>query len=218
MFLNRTPQGWEKRTRLDEARPRQRASAADVPTQTPAQTISNSTSRVQVKGFVQETGYVQENGYIEEYSPPPKQENASSTLPTKANISQKRSNPHNVVVPQKSHKTLLVRTPDMRKKLFQGLFLESYLPMQNGLRGALQGAWLIEALRLENPGQALEFSLHALCITRVGRVTLNEDLVKRGNAAYGMALRALRNALESSKLAGRDETLASCMILAIYEV
>jgi len=106
----------------------------------------------------------------------------------------------------------------MRKQLFESLFLESYLPSSPRSGAGLHGTWLFEALRFSKPGPALEYSLHALCITRVGRIAGNEDLVKRGTAAYGFALRALRTALESSKLAGKDETLASCLILSIYEV
>jgi hypothetical protein len=34
----------------------------------------------------------------------------------------------------------------------------------------------------------------------------------------GFALRELRSALESPKLAGKDETLAACLVLSTYEV
>lgn len=82
----------------------------------------------------------------------------------------------------------------------------------------LQAAWLFEALRINKPGPALENSLHALFITRVGRIAGQADFIKRGTIAYGHALRALRIALESPKLIVKDETLAACMILLIHEV
>jgi len=112
-----------------------------------------------------------------------------------------------------------VYTPDIRKELFQSIFLENYLPSSpKSANVGLQAAWLFEALRIGKPGPALENSLHALFITRVGRIAGHDDLVKRGTAAYGLALRALRKALESPKLAVKDETLATCLILSIYEV
>jgi hypothetical protein len=102
--------------------------------------------------------------------------------------------------------------------MFQNIFLDSYLPKTSKEGSGLQGAWLHEAIQLNNPGMSLKFSLHALSLTRVGRMTGHPDLVKGGNTAYGVALRTLFTALESPKLAGKDETLAACLVLAFYEV
>ncbi|KAG9248033.1 hypothetical protein BJ878DRAFT_538710 [Calycina marina] len=44
------------------------------------------------------------------------------------------------------------------------------------------------------------------------------DLIKRGTAAYVFALTALGISLQSPKLAGKDGTLATCLILLIYEL
>lgn len=107
---------------------------------------------------------------------------------------------------------------NVKRQIFQNIFLDSYLPKNPHQGPGLQGAWLFEAIRLNNPGQALEHSLHALSLTRVGRITGQYDLIKRGNAAYGVALRSLFIALESPKLAGKDETLAACLILSFYEL
>jgi hypothetical protein len=103
--------------------------------------------------------------------------------------------------------------------MLQSVFLENYLPSspRSGPIG-LQAAWLFEALRLTKPGPALEYSLNALVVSRAGRIVGQDDLVKCGTAAYSLALRTLRLALESPKLAAKDETLAACFILSTYEV
>ncbi|KAH8601141.1 hypothetical protein B0O99DRAFT_249659 [Bisporella sp. PMI_857] len=111
-----------------------------------------------------------------------------------------------------------IENPDLRKYIFQNLFLESYLPKSPKAGSGLAGAWLFEAIRLNRRNTSLEYSLHALCLTRVGRILGHQDLIKRGTAAYGFALRALHRALENSKLAAKDETLATCLILSIYEL
>lgn len=111
-----------------------------------------------------------------------------------------------------------VSDTNVKKQLFQGLFLESYLPADvTSIRG-MQGAWISEALRINMPETALDYAFQAISITRVGRFTGHQDLIARGKATYGQALRALFLALGSPKLAGKDETLAACSILAVYEV
>lgn len=114
--------------------------------------------------------------------------------------------------------TLKSNNPDFRKQMFQSLFLQHYLPKSPKAGSGLAGAWLLEAIRLDTHSPSLNYSLHALSLTRVGRITGHQDLIERGTSAYGIALRALRTALESPKYAGRDETLATCLILSIYEV
>lgn len=104
------------------------------------------------------------------------------------------------------------------KLQFHNLFLESYLPSNPRLGPGLTQTWLAEAIRLNNPGKALEYSLHALCMTRVGRITGDKPLIFKGSVALGHALRELQLALLSPKLASTDGTLASCQVLSIYEV
>lgn len=105
----------------------------------------------------------------------------------------------------------------MKKKL-QGLFLETYLPANPNDGPGLYREWLCEAVTLNDPGKVLEYSFNALSITRAGRLGNDQALVVQGNAAYGLALRELRKALLSPLLATKDETLAACYILSIYEV
>jgi hypothetical protein len=111
-----------------------------------------------------------------------------------------------------------LNTANVMKKKLQGLFLESYLASNPNDGPGLYREWLCEAANLNHPGKVLEYSLHALSITRAGRISNNEALVVQGSAAYGFALRELRKALLSPRLAAKDETLAACYILSIYEV
>jgi len=120
--------------------------------------------------------------------------------------------------PRSSDSPPTILSPDFKKHVIQSMFLQSYLPKSPKAGLGLAGAWLSEAMRLNDRSPALKYSLHALCLTRVGRLAKHQDLIKRGNAAYGFALRALRILLESPKHAGKDETLATCLILSIYEV
>jgi hypothetical protein len=104
------------------------------------------------------------------------------------------------------------------KAQFQNIFIESYLPSNPKVGPGLTQVWLWEAIRVNNPGKALEYSLRALCVSRVGRINRDQDLILKGNATYGLALKALHRSLESQELAGKDDTLAACLILSIYEV
>ena len=104
------------------------------------------------------------------------------------------------------------------KKKFQGLFLETYLPANPNDGPGLYREWICEVVSLNHPGKVLEYSLHALCITRTGRIYNDQALVVQGNGAYGFALRELQKALLSPRLAVKDETLAACYLLSIYEV
>jgi hypothetical protein len=107
---------------------------------------------------------------------------------------------------------------NVMKKKFQSLFLETYLPANPKEGPGLYREWLCEVTTLNHPGKVLEYSLHALCITRAGRNGNDQALVVQGNAAYGFALRELQKALLSPRLATKDETLAACYLLSIYEV
>lgn len=156
VFLNRTAQGWEKRSRLEEALPRLGEPEA-------VKTVTAVASKWQ-------------------------------SLPQQINTSHAMRNQ------------------------FHGLFMETYLPSVPNLSLGLPQTWLAEAIRFNNPGMALEYSLRALCMTRIGRISGDQALVVKGSSAYGRALKELYDALASPKLAGADDTLAACLVLSIYEV
>jgi hypothetical protein len=109
-------------------------------------------------------------------------------------------------------------TAKVVKTKLQGVFLEAYLPANPSDGPGVYRDWLCEVVSLNNPGKVLEYSLHALCITQAGRVGGNKALAVQGNMTYGFALKELQKALLSPRQAGKDETLAACYILSIYEV
>lgn len=66
--------------------------------------------------------------------------------------------------------------------------------------------------------EALDNSLSALALTRIGRKLGDWHLLAQGLAFHGRALRELQKALWDPELAARDETLAAVKTLALYEI
>lgn len=65
---------------------------------------------------------------------------------------------------------------------------------------------------------ALESSILAVCTAKLGRLHNNEVLLHESLKFYVKGLWELQKALWDPKLMYRDETLASCMALIMYEV
>ncbi|KAL2061561.1 hypothetical protein VTL71DRAFT_6938 [Oculimacula yallundae] len=80
------------------------------------------------------------------------------------------------------------------------------------------GSWL--ALLPNHPTYttALEASILAICTAKLGRTHRDNNLVKESLRFYIQGLWELQKALWDDKLMYRDETLAACMCLIIYEV
>ena len=98
------------------------------------------------------------------------------------------------------------------------LFYEDYFPSHSSIVSGPQGLWLMEAVRISQPGEALESSLRAVSISKVSRMKNDQNLAIQGRAMYGIALRQLQRAICIDELTGKDETLAACLVLALYEV
>ncbi|KAK0118358.1 hypothetical protein ONS95_012646 [Cadophora gregata] len=80
------------------------------------------------------------------------------------------------------------------------------------------GSWL--ALLPSHPTYttALEASILAVCTAKLGRTHNDQALVKESLKFYVQGLWELQRALWDEKLMYRDETVAACMCLLIYEV
>ncbi|KAH7391597.1 hypothetical protein BKA64DRAFT_678013 [Cadophora sp. MPI-SDFR-AT-0126] len=80
------------------------------------------------------------------------------------------------------------------------------------------GSWL--ALLPSHPTYttALEASILAVCTAKLGRTNNDQALVKESLKFYVQGLWELQRALWDEKLMYRDETVAACMCLIIYEV
>jgi hypothetical protein len=101
---------------------------------------------------------------------------------------------------------------------FHSVFLESYLPIQHqdGLKGL--GSWLTKVMHLSQPEKGLDYSLRALSMTRAGRICKDPNLVAQGRIAYGCALQRVQNDMMRQELLQKDQMLAACWLLAVYEV
>lgn len=99
-------------------------------------------------------------------------------------------------------------------------FLVVYLPSSSILPPIHQfnlESWLQVAIALPRRGRLLSTALQALCMTKIGRVHGNKALLMQGMTAHGQALRALQNAMQNTKTAVADETLAAMRVLGMYE-
>lgn len=109
-----------------------------------------------------------------------------------------------------------INTAPVIFRRIESAFLEDYLPVCNNSRTL--ATWLVNIIDRGERSKALQVSLQALAMTRVGRAAANDTLVAQGRVVYGMALRELQVALWDKRLAVADDTLAAARALAFYEV
>lgn len=101
-------------------------------------------------------------------------------------------------------------------------FLSNYLP---GSARAIprrptdeEDNWLLMLADLPTFTKALETSILAVCTAKLGRLQNIPILVKESNRLYGQGLWELQKALWDPRLMYKDETLAACMALSMYEI
>lgn len=101
-------------------------------------------------------------------------------------------------------------------------FIYSYIPESTLLmHGSLQEkppSWLVLVSELPGLTPALESSILAMCAAKIGRLYDDPVLVRASLKSYGAGLWELQKALWDPGLMYRDETLAACMALWMYEV
>lgn len=100
-----------------------------------------------------------------------------------------------------------------------GEFMHSFIPNFDG-RKAQKGdmTWLMFVPGLVGTAPALETSLLALSTAQLGRSHDSNDLIIESRRLYCQSLRELGKALKDPELVYRDETLAACVSLSLYEV
>ena len=114
---------------------------------------------------------------------------------------------------------LAIRVNDQHvfRDLFAGEFLRIYLPTSaNSPRVPLSWPQLVFDVPTE--GLALEPAMAAVSLSVVGNATNNPALSIEGSKKYGQALWELQKALWDKRLMYKDETLAACNALILYEV
>lgn len=98
--------------------------------------------------------------------------------------------------------------------------LDSYLPAVGAIGAVdeLKHNWMWMTLEMPDRGHALGSSFAALCLSRVGLVTKDENMISAARTQYAAGLMALRHALQRPDLAFQAQTLAAIRTLEIYEV
>lgn len=100
------------------------------------------------------------------------------------------------------------------------VFLRHHLPSE-ALNHAgpitSQRHWLLEIQDAPSMAPALEYSILALCMAKLGRKFDDENLEREGLSMYTKGLRALRMAVRNPKTRSDDETLAACLALGVFE-
>jgi hypothetical protein len=78
--------------------------------------------------------------------------------------------------------------------------------------------WVSLLLEMQTVTRVLETSMLAVCTAKFGRLNGNKSLLQESLKLYIRELCELRRALQNSWLIYKDETLAACMALCMYEV
>jgi hypothetical protein len=79
------------------------------------------------------------------------------------------------------------------------------------------GAWLCLLPKLAPRTRVLELSSLAVCTAKLGRLYNDPMLVRESLRFYVQGLHELQKALRDATLTLKDETLAACMLLLLYE-
>lgn len=97
-------------------------------------------------------------------------------------------------------------------------FWECYVPSSSIAQAGSPCPWLQQSICLPNPPSTLRLSLKALAMVTLGWLYKDEASVRGGRVTHGDALRELQKALYDERLRWQDETMATCKVLAVYEV
>jgi hypothetical protein len=87
-----------------------------------------------------------------------------------------------------------------------------------GLKERNSGNWLRMLPTLPNFTSALEASILAVSTAKLGRLSESPVLIHESLKFYVQGLWELQKALWDPTLMGKDETLAACMAMIMYEV
>ena len=97
-------------------------------------------------------------------------------------------------------------------------FWAKFVPLNVTAQDPSPAPWLQQILSSRSGGPAMQSSLKALAMTRLGWIHEDTALSARGHKQYGFALKHLQSALYDKNLMWKDDTLAAAYCLSIYEV
>jgi hypothetical protein len=122
---------------------------------------------------------------------------------------------HNQVGYSYSHQSL--QQVAIRSKLIG----ETLGGKNSGFDSVVRGStWVHLIPEVSRPTKALEIAALALCTSRLSYSTSEKNVVlaHSGRKLYLQGIQAVQSALLNPKLMYKDETLAACMLLAMFEV
>lgn len=128
------------------------------------------------------------------------------------------------VCPYKSLEHPIPKSPDpdsLYRIQLLAKFFEVYLPKagQGSTRASQSPAsWVYILHDITQTDSTYNTSLGALCVAQLGIWNRDPVLVKESSQLYGSALGELRKTVSYRKLAAPEATLASIVILTMYEV
>jgi hypothetical protein len=106
--------------------------------------------------------------------------------------------------------------PVLRQRLLE-VYLDSHLS-KNTVGPMQQRIWLIQIPGLLHTTPALEVSMMALCLAKLGDLHHDEGLTYESLKLYRRALHELQLALWDPALMLDDQTLTACVALGMYEM
>ncbi|KIW26630.1 uncharacterized protein PV07_06449 [Cladophialophora immunda] len=106
--------------------------------------------------------------------------------------------------------------PALRQRLL-GQYLDNHLS-KNRLGPMQQRVWLIQIPKLPDLTPALEVSMMALAVAKLGEVYSDEGLIHESLKLYREALHEVQLALWDRDLMLHDQTLTACVALGMYEM
>lgn len=107
--------------------------------------------------------------------------------------------------------------PALRQQLLE-VYLDNHLSKNNSLGPMQQRVWLIQIPGLPHLTPALESSMMALCLSKLGDVHNDPTLVHESLKLYQRSLHQLQLALWEPELMLDDQTLTACLALGMYEM
>ncbi|KAE9375085.1 hypothetical protein N431DRAFT_502071 [Stipitochalara longipes BDJ] len=119
---------------------------------------------------------------------------------------------------------LSLSTRAMYREQLLSEFIFSFLPARRQAPRDLNkldkkfGSWFIMLPSLPDFTEALESTTFAVCTARLGRLNNDSNLVRESLRFYTQGLWELQRALWNPRMMYRDETLAACMTMIIYEL
>ena len=113
-------------------------------------------------------------------------------------------------------------TGSVIREQFHSLFLNEHLPSEllspNRPKSAVSANFLLQLHEVAIESPALETAVSAFFAARLARRHNDPNLIHKSRAMYSVGLEHLQQSLRNPRTRLSDETLATCMMLSLYEL